>query len=79
MRKEDTVWMHYVKSIIAADVPSAVFLANYMKRLEDPINYAPSFEVFDLQKINVFRKPSKVIWAIKKRADLPFVFFVGKN
>ena len=79
MKHEEKIWMHYVKNIIAADVPSAVFLASYIKYNGLSQNYISALEVIDLQKYKVFSQPAKVQTALYKRGHLPFVFVVGKN
>ena len=75
----NNVWLHYVKNIIAADVPSAVFLASYLKYSGISKEYASSLEIIDLQKYKVVKHTPKVKQALKERMHIPFVFAVGKN
>ncbi len=79
MERENNVWLHYVKNIIAADVPSAVFLASYLRYSSITKDYASSLEVMDLQKYKVIRQVDKVRNALRNRANIPFVFVIGKN
>jgi hypothetical protein len=79
MEGENNVWLHYVKNIIAADVPSAVFLASYLRYTSISKDYAASLEVFDLQKYKVIKKANKVRITLRDRMNIPFVFVVGKN
>lgn len=72
-------WLHYVKNIIAADVPSAVFLASYLKYTGISKDYALALEVIDLQKYKVIKKAGKVRTALRERMKVPFVFVVCKN
>ena len=73
------VWLHYVKNIIAADVPSAVFLASYLRYSGVTQDYASYLEVIDLQEYKVIKKPVRVAKALRERMNLPFVFVVGKK
>lgn len=73
------VWLHYVKNIIAADVPSAVFLASYLRYTGISKEYAVALEIIDLQKYKVIRQAAKVRIALRERLHIPFVFVVGKN
>jgi hypothetical protein len=73
------VWLHYVKNIIAADVPSAVFLASYMKYATISKEYTAALEIIDLQKYKVITNKAKVKQALKERMHVPFVFAVCKN
>ena len=79
MERENKVWLHYVKNIIAADVPSAVFLASYLRYSGLTWDYASSLEVIDLQKYKVISKPSKISQLLQQGIRLPFIFVVGKN
>jgi len=79
MEHGNKVWMHYVKNIIAADVPSAVFLASYLRYSVIRKDYASFLEVIDLQKYKVIKKRDKVRVALGNRVNVPFVFVVGKN
>jgi hypothetical protein len=71
--------LHYVKNIIAADVPSAVFLASYLRYSGLTKDYACYLEIIDLQKYKIVKKPQKVRAALHDRIYIPFVFVVGKN
>ena len=71
--------MQYLRNIIAADVPSAVFLANYIRKTTISRKYADALEVFDLQKYKVISKPAKVRVALRERSHIPFIFVSGKN
>ena len=79
MRNKDHVWLHYVKNIIAADVPSAVFLASYLRNTSNTREYTAALEIIDLQKYKVIRHAAKVKAALRTRISTPFVFVVGKN
>jgi hypothetical protein len=79
MWREEKEWLHYVKNIIAADVPSAVFLASYLRHTGISRDYATALEVVDLQKYKVVRQANKVKIALRERSGIPFVFVVGKN
>jgi hypothetical protein len=79
MWREEKEWLHYVKNIIAADVPSAVFLASYLWHTGISRDYATALEVVDLQKYKVIRQANKVKIALRERLGIPFVFVVGKN
>lgn len=79
MWRGNNVWLHYVKNIIAADIPSAVFLASYLRHSGLTKDYASCLEVIDLQKYKIIKKPAKVQAALRERLRIPFVFVVGKN
>jgi len=79
MEREDNLWLHYVKNIIAADMRSAVFLASYLRYTGISKDYVSSLEVIDLQKYKVIKKAEKVRVALYERRNIPFVFVVGKN
>ena len=79
MERENNGWMHYVKNIIAADVPSAVFLASYLRYTGISKDYTTSLEVIDLQKYKVISTPDKVRKALNSGGFAPFIFIVGKN
>ncbi len=79
MLSKDQKWLHYINNIIAADVYSAVFLGTYQRHMRLSKTYARHMEVMDLQKYTVISREHKVRQAIKERADIPFVFVVGKN
>jgi len=72
-------WLYYIKDIIAANVPSAVFLASYMRTIDFYAHFYSSVEILDLQKNIIIKEGNKLKTAIDKRAGLPFVFVVGKN
>ena len=75
----NNVWLHYVKNIIAADVPSAVFLASYLRYTGISKDYVSALEIIDIQKYKMIKKADKVRIALNERMSLPFVFVVGKN
>jgi hypothetical protein len=77
--RKNTVWLHYVKNIIAADVRSAVFLASYLRYSALTKDYAHAVEVIDLQKYKIINKHHKVCIALRDRIKIPFVFVIGKN
>ena len=77
--RKNKVWIHYVKNIIAADVPSAVFLASYLRYSDIKKDYVSALEIFDLQKYKLITKPIKVRIALRERMHIPFLFLVGKN
>ncbi len=72
-------WMHYVKNIIAADVPSAVFLASYLRYTGISRHDTASLEIIDLQKYKVISDPAKVRKSLNSHNMAPFIFIVGKN
>lgn len=77
--KDNNVWLHYVKNIIAADLRSAIFLASYIRSNSITKNHARYLEVIDLQKYKIINNEVKVRTALSTRADVPFVFVIGKN
>lgn len=79
MWREEKEWLHYVKNIIAADVPSAIFLASYLRYAGMSKDYAAALEIVDLQKYKVIKQVNKVKVALYERRQIPFVFVVGKN
>ena len=79
MEHGNKVWMHYVKNIIAADIPSAVFLASYLRYSGLSRDYVSFLEIIDLQKYKVINKTDKVRIALRNRVNIPLVFVVGKN
>ena len=79
MWRENNLWLHYVKNIIAADITSAMFLASVLRQLQINRKYASSLEVIDLQKYKVIRQEKKVKAALVERIKLPFVFVTCKN
>ena len=79
MERENKVWLHYVKNIIAADVSSAVFLASYLRFSDISWDYATYLEVVDLQKYKVISSAAKVLQALRDDFKVPFIFVVGKN
>jgi hypothetical protein len=79
MESRNNVWMHYVKNIIAADVPSAVFLATYLRYSKITRDYVSYLEIVDLQKYRVIRKAHKVNETLTQRLRKPFIFVIGKN
>lgn len=77
---KNKVWMHYVNDIIASDVASAVFLSSFLRHQRLYKLYIPNFEIMDLQRYKVLRRPAKVRNALKSIADeVPFIFLTGKN
>ena len=79
MWQEENIWLHYVKNIIAADVPSAVFLSKYLGRININKSYCTALEVVDLQKYRVIKKKDKVRAVLSNIKRPPFIFIVGKN
>ena len=79
MWRQDNLWLHYVKNIIAADLTSAVFLASYLRRMQINKAYASSLEIIDLQKYKVIRQENKIKAALRERVNIPFVFVACKN
>jgi len=72
-------WLHYIKNIIAADLPSAVFLASYLRQVGNNNNYFETLEVIDINKGKIISNPTKVQSILHKHANKPFLFVVGKN
>jgi hypothetical protein len=64
---------------MAADIPSAVFLASFLRHNSNSKNYISSLEIIDLQKYKIIKQDAKVRVALRERANIPFVFVVGKN
>ena len=79
MWRDNNIWLHYAKNIIAADPRSALFLASYVRLCMQNKEYASSLEVIDLQKYKVIKQHAKVRVALRERLSVPFVFVVGKN
>ena len=79
MWQGENTWLHYVKNIIAADVPSAVFLSSFLRALNISKNYAATLEVIDLQKYKIISSRNKVLISLNKATYTPFIFIVGKN
>jgi hypothetical protein len=79
MWERQNIWLHYVKNIIACDVPSAIFLAIYLRQNNMNKNYAAALEVVDLQRYKVIKQKNKVKAALNDAINTPFIFFVGKN
>ena len=79
MWKQDRVWIHYVKNIIAADMGSAIFLASYLRRVGISKEYLPSLEIFDLHKYKVVKGDLKVQNALREKRGKPFIFVSCKN
>ena len=79
MWRENNLWLHYVKNIIAADLTSAMFLASYLRLVQINKKYAAALEVIDLQKYKVITQENKVKMALRERANIPFVFVACKN
>jgi hypothetical protein len=79
MWRDNNTWLHFAKNILAADAPSAMFLASYVRHCMHNKEYASSLEVIDLQKYKVIKQHAKVRVALRERIMIPFVFVVGKN
>jgi hypothetical protein len=77
--RRNKVWSHYRGDIMAGDAIDAAFLANYIRFCAIQRLYLSSFEVVDLQKYKIIKKPGKVFNAIQQRAHIPFVFICSKN
>ncbi len=79
MWRENNLWLHYVKNIMAADLTSAMFLVSFLRRTQINKTYAAALEIIDLQKYKVIRQEHKVKSALRERANVPFVFVACKN
>ena len=79
MWREEKEWLHYLKNIIASDVPSAVFLAAYLRHAKITDTYVLSVEIIDLQKYRVIKNVNKVKAVLRERTKVPFIFTVCKN
>lgn len=79
MWNRNRVWVRYVKNIIAADKPSAEFLADYMRRRAGSKEQLSLIEVYDLQRYRVFRDAAKMKGSFRERIRKPFVFAASKN
>lgn len=77
--RKNKVWMHYLHDIIAADVASGVFLAQFLRRLRMTRDFVSAMEIIDLQQYRVIKKPTKVKAIINELKDESFVFLVCKN
>ena len=77
--KQNKVWIHYRKDIIAADVITAMFLSAYLRKMMYNKSYASHLEVIDLQRYKVLKGHKKVKIALNERIALPFVFVHGIN
>lgn len=73
------IWLHYVKNIMATDMPSALFLAMFLRKNKLDKSHAGVLEVIDLHRYKVIRQKNKVRAALNDAYNKPFVFFVGKN
>lgn len=71
--------MHYLHDIIAADVASGVFLAQFMRRLRITRKFIDPLEVIDLQRYRIIKKPAKVSAILNDIHNESFVFVIGKN
>ena len=79
MWQEENMWLHYVKNIIAADVPSAVFLATYLREINFSKIFIGTLEVLDLNKYKVVKKKNKIRAYLNERNTVPFVFVICNN
>lgn len=79
MWREEKEWLHYLKNIIASDIPSAVFLAAFLKHSTVGDTVASSVEIIDLQKYKVIKNVSKVKVSLRERYKAPFIFTIYKN
>ena len=79
MWHKDKEWLHFVKDIIASDVPSAIFLSTYLEYKEITGNFVASLEIIDVHKNKIIKKEHKVRTALYRRVGMPFIFVVGKN
>ena len=79
MWQEENTWLHYVKNIIAADIPSAVFLATYLKEINYSKHFIATLEIIDLNRYRIVKKPNKIKMLLSESGLRPFVFVVCKN
>ena len=73
------VWMRYIKNILAADKPSAEFLADYMRRRRGSKEQVASIEIYDLQRYRVIRNAAKLKGSLREKVNKPFIFVSSKN
>lgn len=73
------VWLRYIKNILAADKPSAEFLADYIRRLRNSKETVASIEIYDLQRYRVIRNAAKLNGSLREKVNKPFVFVSSKN
>lgn len=77
--RENKLWIHFRRDIIAADVSTALFLSTFLRSSIVKRSYANHLEVIDLQRYKVISGNRKVRTALRDKIDTPFVFVVGKN
>lgn len=76
---QDKVWLQFRRDILATDIPSGTFLADYLRHIGIHNLHANYLEIVDLQKYKVIRTPNKIRAALRDRAFVPFIFVVGRN
>jgi len=77
--KKDKIWMHYLHDIIAADLGSGVFLAQFLRNIRRNRSHAQALEILDLQHYKIIRKASRVQASLRDACGASFVFVIGKN
>ena len=73
------VWTRYTDDLIASDKQSAYFLETFTHRMRVQKTFVYYFEIIDMQRYKVIRKPRLVTGALEKVNKVPFIFLVGKN
>lgn len=77
--KKNKVWLEFRRDILSADIPSGVFLADYLRHLATGQLYIKQMEVIDLQRYKVLKHPGKIRSILREPVFTPFVFVVCKN
>jgi hypothetical protein len=73
------VQLEHVKNVRAADIPSAVYLAGFLRTIAQNRRYADYLEIADLQRYKMIKNARKVRAALATRGGEPFVFVLCKN
>lgn len=77
--KENKTWGHYRDDILAIDVDSAQFIADYIRHSFINSTHLSSIRIIDLQRYKIIRQPRKVKSALRERSAVPFVFIACNN
>ena len=75
----DKVWIHYENDSIASDSQSASFLESFTYRMHLHGTFVLFYEIIDLQRYKIIKKPALVNNSLYKINTIPFVFLHGKN
>lgn len=77
--RRNKVWLQFRRDIISADIPSGIFLADYLRHVAIQRIHTHHLEIIDLQRYKVISTPKKVRAALTERSEIPFIFITGKN